>query len=126
MRVIIAGSRHLTNPILVSEAVEQYETIWAADYGPITEVVSGACPTGIDALGEAWARSQGLPIRKFPAAWGKHGRAAGPIRNEEMALYAQGCIVIHTGTPGSLDMLRRATQHGLVVHEVRCGSGKAI
>lgn len=40
---------------------------------------------GADACGMAWAVHYGVKVRKFPALWKEHGRAAGPIRNEEMA-----------------------------------------
>ena len=53
MKVIIAGSRNLDNYLLVAQAMQRcgYE---------VTEVVSG-CATGIDTLGERWARSNNLP-----------------------------------------------------------------
>lgn len=50
---------------------------------PITMVVSGGC-SGADIGGEAWADRRKIEVNRFPADWSKHGRAAGPIRNEEM------------------------------------------
>lgn len=103
---IIAGSRNLYLPDLVSEAVQ----LWLEEYGPISEVVSGAA-AGMDAAGEAWAVSAGYAVRRFPANW-EIGKRAGPLRNREMATYVAarqgGCIVIHKGSAGSRDMLRAA------------------
>lgn len=80
---------------------------------PITEVVSGAA-SGADACGENWARSRGVAIRWFMADWSTHGKAAGPIRNQQMADYADALIAFPGGR-GTADMIRRAEKRGLKV-----------
>ena len=98
MRVIIAGSRNLENYLLVVQAMQR------CGYD-VTEVVSG-CATGIDTLGERWARSNNLPIKEMPANWNQHGKAAGPIRNREMAKYADAAVIIWDGkSPGTRNMV---------------------
>ena len=112
MRVIIAGSRFLCEENLVREAVE-------ASGFAITEVVSGKEPNGIDACGERWADENGIPVKPFPADWKRYGNPAGPIRNEEMAVYAEALIAIpHPTKPsrGTRNMIRRAQQHGLKIY----------
>lgn len=47
------------------------------------------------------------------------GKSAGPRRNAEMARYATHALVIHHGSRGSLDMVRRARAKKLDVVEVR-------
>ena len=97
MKVIIAGSRSLNGmPHLIGMAVSESE------FCDIAEVVSGGA-RGIDALGEEWARLNDKPVRRFPADWGK-GRAAGLIRNQEMAEYADALIAIW-------DRKSRGTEH---------------
>lgn len=113
MKTIIAGSRsferHANLPRLIADAVE------CSDF-EVTEVVSG-CARGIDTAGEAWAAAHGIPIRRFPADWGRHGRAAGPMRNAEMARYAQALIVIWDGVSrGTKNMIETAKREGLPVH----------
>lgn len=106
MKVIIAGSRDIPPRIsypLILAAVQEFE----AQHGGITEVVSGGEPNGVDRQGETWAEAHACPCRVFPFVQGK-GRAGGPIRNSQMAAYADGLILIHHGTPGSLDMLKKA------------------
>lgn len=109
MRVIIAGSRTVTN----------YEALLSAirDSGfVISEVVSGGA-AGADALGERWALENSVPLRKFPADWATHGRAAGPIRNTEMAQYADALIAIWDGASrGTANMISTANRRGLRVH----------
>jgi hypothetical protein len=98
MKVIIAGSRSVDDYSLIVQAVER------SGYN-ITEVVCG-CAVGIDRLGEQWARANNIPIKEMPADWNRNGKAAGPIRNREMAEYADAAIVVWDGkSPGSRNMV---------------------
>jgi hypothetical protein len=109
MRVIIAGSRDITS----------HELVWpliASSKFPITEVVSVA-QRGVDRLGELYARAHSLGCNRVPAKWSRYGPAAGPIRNAEMADYADAAIVIHNNSPGSLDMVEQMRMRGKPVEE---------
>lgn len=110
MKVIIAGGRNIHDPYVVGLA--------ATESGfHISEVVSGGAP-GVDLRGEIWAEENGLPVKYFLADWSKHGRAAGPIRNRQMAEYADALILVWDGkSRGSADMLRWAKQYGLKVFQ---------
>jgi hypothetical protein len=45
----------------------------------------------------------------FPAKWDKYGKAAGPLRNREMAAYADALILVWDGkSRGSANMLAEA------------------
>ena len=79
-RVIIAGGRHFRDYALLRSFCDRVLN----DYTPTIQVVSGGA-FGADALGERYAREHGYPVKRFPADWEKHGTAAGPIRNREMA-----------------------------------------
>lgn len=91
MKVIIAGSRDINDYLLVAKTIES--SGWKDQ---ITEVVSG-CATGVDTLGEQWARANNIPIKEMPANWSLHGNSAGPRRNRSMAEYADAAIVIWDG-----------------------------
>ena len=80
---------------------------------PITEVVTGGA-SGADTDGARWARQHLLPLRTFPANWQLHERSAGPIRNREMAAYAQA-LVVFPGGRGTANMVRAALNRRLVV-----------
>jgi len=109
MKTIIAGSRNIRDYRLVVEAVKQSGFT-------ITEVVSGREPNGVDRLGELWADDHGIPVRLFPADWNKHGRAAGPIRNRQMAEYAEALIAIPApDSRGTKNMIEEARKRGLQV-----------
>lgn len=89
MKVIIAGTRDIKDYKLV------VDTIQKSGYN-ITEVVSG-CATGVDWLGEQWARTNNIPVKEMPADWNRYGKSAGPYRNKAMADYADAAIVIWDG-----------------------------
>ncbi len=91
MKVIIAGSRKITNYKHVHFAVPQSPV-----YDLITEIISGKA-RGIDHLGEAYAEVHGIPVKPFPADWHYYGRAAGRVRNGEMGRHADFLIAIWDG-----------------------------
>lgn len=111
MKVIIAGSRDITDYNVISSAFSSCPF-------DVTEIVSG-CARGVDSLGEKLANLCVIPVCKFPADWKKHGKAAGPIRNRQMAEYADAAIVIHNGSRGSLNMISEMKRLGKPVYEVR-------
>lgn len=104
MKLIIAGGRdyqfNRRDIALLNDIHKKYT---------ITEVVSGAAP-GADMHGEMWAATNGIPVKQFPADWDKHGRAAGPIRNRQMADYAEA-LAIFPGGRGTRSMREIAEQH---------------
>jgi len=116
MHTIIAGSRHF----------HDYATLEAAirfSGFTITRVISGEAE-GVDQLGERWARDHGLAIHQCPADWKKHGRAAGPIRNKQMANIGEALIALPCPcSKGTHGMIRFAREKGILVfvYEVSCG-----
>lgn len=115
MKTIIAGSRDIVDANLVRRVIEQ------SGFEPeITEVVWGMAP-GVDELGKRWGHYRHIPVKPFPAKWkrpdGTTNRAAGFIRNQEMANYADALIAIWDGmSPGTADMIARARKGGLKIH----------
>ncbi len=109
MKVIIAGGREINDYDLLLKAVLN------AGFD-ITAVVSGGA-RGADAMGERFAEEAGLQLFKFPADWDKHGRAAGPIRNQVMGDFADALIALWDGqSRGTKHMIDYATKKGLKVH----------
>ncbi len=105
MKLIIAGSRSITDYTVLQYAIAQ------SDFSNITEVVSG-CARGVDTLGERWASEQNLLVTRMRANWGRFGQAAGQYRNWEMAEYASGLLALwdgeSRGTMHMIDCMRRA------------------
>lgn len=131
MKLIIAGSRSVTSYAVVRKAIIE-SGLWSL-YGHSLEVVSGKAP-GVDTLGEEFAKKAKLEVHDKPADWDnitapgaviRHRRKdnkpynvlAGHWRNEEMAEFADGALVIWDGkSTGSLDMVHRMIAHGKEEH----------
>ncbi len=112
MKVIIAGSRSFDNYVLLSSVCDNVIPK-GLHY---IEIISGTSK-GADKLGEnyAWERNYGL--KKFPADWDKNGKAAGYIRNEEMAKYADALIAFWDGeSKGTKHMINLAKKHRLLIY----------
>lgn len=108
MKTIIAGDRNFQDYELMKESIEEsgFE---------ITTVISG-CARGADTLGEQWAEENNVPVEKFPAQWALHGKAAGPIRNGEMAKVGEALIAfLAPHSKGTKNMINQATKKGLKV-----------
>lgn len=117
VRVIIAGGRDFTD----YHKLKTYMNclLQLLDKSQV-EIISGGAK-GADFLGERYAREFGYKLKRFPADWNKYGKAAGPIRNKEMALYAaeaKGVLVAFWdgSSRGTYDMITRAEEYGLEVY----------
>lgn len=113
MKLIIAGSRNLGGQFIRHKIFQELLNI-----GSVTEVLSGGC-NGVDLEGEAVARFMDLPIRRFLPDWKTHGKAAGPIRNAEMAKEADVLLVVwNVRSRGSRDMIQKMRALNKPVYEV--------
>jgi hypothetical protein len=108
MKVIIAGSRDFDD----YEVLRKYCDFLLQSQKDI-EIVSGTAK-GADHLGERYAIERGYKVTRFPADWNKHGKAAGYIRNEEMAKYGDALIAFWNGnSKGTEHMINLATKYKL-------------
>lgn len=112
MKLIVCGGRNWT----------EYDKIYFVlngirdTYG-ITEIVNGGA-TGVDYCARIWADNSNIPLKTFPADWDKYRLRAGPIRNQLMAEYADGCIAF-PGGKGTDDMFNKANERKLQVWDFR-------
>jgi hypothetical protein len=111
VKTIVAGSRSIKEYAVVARAIELAP--WA-----ITEVVSGKAP-GVDTLGELWAEKHSVPVKPFPARWGKgatYNHRAGFMRNEEMNAYSEALVAVwDQASNGTRHMIKIAIARGLRV-----------
>lgn len=74
---------------------------------------------GVDSFVGRIAEWLNIPVDVRPADWERHGRRAGPLRNEEMAKYtaSQGgraiCIRTYASTPGTSHSLRMCSAYNV-------------
>ncbi|ONK10344.1 SLOG family protein [Streptomyces sp. MP131-18] len=81
MRILLTGSRDWPRPQTVSMALW---SLYEEAGGPLL-VVHGACPTGADSAASEWCRATRCGMEeKHPADWTRHGKKAGPARNQLM------------------------------------------
>ena len=112
MKVIVAGSRDITDPAVVEEAI-------SLSGFTITEVVCGDA-RGVDSLGAEWADDHGVPVKHFPADWSQ-GKSAGFSRNNHMADYADALIAVWDGKSkgtGHMIAVARTRKLPIFVHTV--------
>ncbi len=114
MKTIIAGSRHMPRDL-----DKIHQTVKNSGF-QITEVVCGLA-RGADTWGKEWAEREGIPVSEFPADWNKFKKAAGPIRNKQMADYADALIVfIYPDSRGSRNMFDTMNKLGKPVWAIWC------
>lgn len=102
--VVVAGSRGMW-------LIDSYAAINSYP-GVIDEVVSGEA-AGTDTHGRWWGEAHNLPVRSCPANWKVNGKAAGPIRNREMARLGDEALVVWDGeSRGAADMDRAMAEVG--------------
>lgn len=117
MKLIIAGSRTLvTTPATTYNLISQLGI--DIDLDNVTEIVSGTAE-GIDRCGENFGLRYNIEVKRFPADWNKHGKAAGHIRNKQMADYADALLLIWDGeSRGSANMKENMLKLKKPVYEV--------
>ena len=109
-RVIIAGSRGFRDYKFLCEVCNK-----ALKNQTDIQVVSGGA-WGADKLGERFAKEFEHSLKQFLADWDKYGKAAGYIRNDEMARNADALIAFWDGkSVGTKHMIDLANKHGLKV-----------
>jgi hypothetical protein len=105
MKVIIAGGRDFND----TEAFFKSMVSIAKDI-EIDEIVSGGAK-GADRLGEVWADYAKLSLKVFPADWDTYNKAAGHIRNKQMAEYADFLIAFWDGSSkGTKNMIENMSK----------------
>jgi len=112
MRVLVCGGRNYRDVKSVFTALD--------DLDPRPSLVIHGGANGADACAGEWARKRSVECKVYHADWHKHGRAAGPIRNQKMLEHGSPDVVIaFPGGSGTADMMRRAHEAGIIVVEVK-------
>ncbi len=112
MRFLVCGGRDYVNRQAVYDALDLLNN----EVG-VTAIISGMA-RGADTHGAQWAQDRGVELVKFPADWNKHGKGAGPIRNQQMLNEGKpDGVVAFPGRNGTADMIYRSKMAGLEVWE---------
>lgn len=116
MRVLVCGDRNY------SRYSEVYRVLKAIA-GDVTCVIEGEA-RGADTFGRLAAESMKIPVEKYPAKWSEYGKAAGPIRNQQMLDEGKPDLVLafHSNineSKGTADMIERAKKAGIPVELIQ-------
>jgi YspA, cpYpsA-related SLOG family len=101
MKVLVTGGRSFSNRSLLFAILDGLH-----DGHAFTTLIHGGA-SGADRLAGDWAASRGIPVEFHPADWQRYGRAAGPIRNQQMLAEKPDMVVAFPGGRGTVDMVRR-------------------
>lgn len=114
-RALVCGGRHYRGPAQVHTALDRIHAKRA-----IAVLMEGGA-TGVDRYAFEWAcANQPITCERWAADWRKYGRAAGPIRNQQMLDEGKPDVVIaFPGGAGTADMVRRARAAGVEVIEAK-------
>lgn len=113
MKILICGDRNWTD----REKILGRVIPLPAD----TTIINGGC-RGADSLSSSVARELGLQVVIMCAEWGKHGKAAGPIRNRQMLDEKPDLVIaFHSNlekSKGTADTVREAKRRGIPVEVI--------
>lgn len=109
MRLLVCGGRDFYDFDRIAAGLAPYKDASLLMHGDAR---------GADRLSGQWASIFCVPVKKFPAEWGLHGKAAGHIRNQQMLDEGKPDLVVaFPGGKGTADMVRRAKAAGVRVVE---------
>lgn len=113
IKLIIAGGRDFSDYNLLQ--IETQRFLVENNFNPSQVTIISGKAKGADSLGEQFAEKYNFPIATFIADWNLHGKAAGPIRNEEMAKMATHAIIFWDGqSRGSKNMIDNSIKYNLI------------
>jgi len=111
MRILFCGDRNWTNYKVICDVM--------VDFKP--DLVIEGEAQGADILASAAAEYFDIPVLRFPADWERYGRAAGPIRNQQMLDQGKPDLVVafHNDvqhSKGTLNMVSQARKKNIKVY----------
>jgi hypothetical protein len=114
-RVIVFGSRSWTNRSIIADALN--DLVLELGYRFPDPVIVHGNARGADRLAADEAGKAGLRTEAHPADWAAHGKAAGLIRNEEMAALGAdiGLAFWDNASTGTAHMMACAQNHGIPI-----------
>jgi hypothetical protein len=115
-RVLVCGGRHFQYERKLFETLDRIH-----HFRNFTFLMEGGAK-GADKLAKKWRTERGIPGKTYDANWGKHPKAAGPIRNGEMLAHGKPDLVIaFAGMTGTADMVTQAKRACVEVIEIAPG-----
>lgn len=112
-RILVCGGRDYHDQAMVFGVLDM-----EAEQAHVHTIIQGGAD-GADRLARMWCHTRLCRCENYPAKWREHGKAAGPIRNQQMLDEGKPTKVIaFRGGRGTADMVRRARAAGVPVTEI--------
>lgn len=111
-RFAVTGGRDYTDRAVIADAL----AVLSVDR---LLMVNGDCPTGADAIAKELWEERGGKVELHPADWNKHGKAAGPLRNQQMVDSGLSAVIVFDGGRGTADMRLRCIAAGIRIIDRR-------
>lgn len=121
--ILVCGGRDYNDKATLYATLDKicFERDWKfgpepdGNWLPNVRLVNGKA-RGADTLATDWAITNWCAFKEYPADWDTHGKAAGPIRNQQMLdSEAIDLVVAFPGGRGTADMVKRARDKGIEV-----------
>ena len=116
MKMLVCGGREFSNYTELQRILDGLHSL-----EPVDMLIHGGA-LGADRLAARWAFSRKVVAVAFPADWEKHGKAAGPMRNQRMLEEKPDMVVAFPGGRGTADMVRRAKKAGVPINDYSSAS----
>ena len=114
MKVLVTGDRNWTDEDFIRDSLTTLDVIESSKVVLIEGEARGA-----DKISAKIARELGWQVIPVPANWEKYGKAAGPIRNQEMLNMDPDLVIAFhddlKNSKGTKDMVNRAQKKGVKV-----------
>lgn len=121
MKILICGSRDWTDPHAIYVVLAGAKALADTLEEPLV-LVHGAAK-GADSLAADMAERLRITALPFPALWDKHGKAAGPIRNQQMLDENEIAVTyafrLSGKSNGTDDMVRRSRGAGIPTYVIQ-------
>jgi hypothetical protein len=112
MRVLVCGGRDFNNPRWLALTLDELSR------GQKWQTLIEGGAKGADRQAREWAMARRIKVQTFEADWMRHGRAAGPIRNQRMLDEGRpNLVVAFPGGRGTHNMVSLAEAAGILVHQ---------
>lgn len=117
MKILVCGSRSITNQAWVFEKIENFVTTFGFSKENLTVIHGGA--KGIDSLAGQWAAANNVKVEVHAADWARYGRGAGIRRNKDMVLAADYVLIlwdgVSKGTKNDIDLcIKNGKQYKII------------
>lgn len=128
MRLLVCGCRDFFDEYVIGgemtdERQAAQDRCFVIEPPEECTLIHGAAD-GVDTVAAELAADWGWEVIPFPAKWSEHGKAAGPIRNQQMLDEGKPDRVLafwqgKVRNSGTLDMIQRAVKAGVPVRTGR-------